>query len=309
MIYELHGFRVRSEIELPGARRINADDCDLDVRLGESRRVLSTPPPGVILADVLFDNGQGRTVTQTEDGYAIRFFGTCDFEIRRDRRVARIHAAADQDPRLIALLFEGSVIATLLALAGEPVLHASAVAVDGNAIAFAGNSGSGKSTLAALFCGAGARLIADDVLRIDARFRCFPGPAKIRLRQGAASLAEQFQSGSLEKTVDERIAIGFEPPDSIMPPLAAIIFPRPSRTIADCRVKQLPASEALFMLMSHPRTVGWKSAEVIRMQFDAMARIAAHVPIFEAEIPWGPPFDRALPDRLLQDTGLTVTSR
>jgi hypothetical protein len=63
-------------------------------------------------------------------------------------------------------------------------LHASAVMVDGRAIAFLGFSGFGKSSLAASFVGAGHALLTDDVLRLDendGRFWAFPGPANLKL--------------------------------------------------------------------------------------------------------------------------------
>jgi hypothetical protein len=52
-------------------------------------------------------------------------------------------------------------------LQGLEVLHASAVAVDGAAIAFAGLSGSGKTSLALDLCRHGAAFLADDVLALE----------------------------------------------------------------------------------------------------------------------------------------------
>src|SRR5436853_233172 len=50
---------------------------------------------------------------------------------------------------------------------GHFVLHASSVAIDGKAAAFAGPSGRGKSTLVAALASAGHPLIADDMSVID----------------------------------------------------------------------------------------------------------------------------------------------
>jgi hypothetical protein len=52
-------------------------------------------------------------------------------------------------------------------LQGLEVLHASAVAVDDGAIAFAGLSGSGKTSLALDLCRHGAEFLADDVLALE----------------------------------------------------------------------------------------------------------------------------------------------
>jgi len=50
---------------------------------------------------------------------------------------------------------------------GVPLLHASAVVVDGRTIAFVGPSGSGKSTLAASFVDDGVLVMADDALALE----------------------------------------------------------------------------------------------------------------------------------------------
>ena len=52
-------------------------------------------------------------------------------------------------------------------LHGLEVLHASAVAIDGAAVALAGPSGSGKTSLAVALCREGAEFLADDVLAIE----------------------------------------------------------------------------------------------------------------------------------------------
>jgi hypothetical protein len=66
--------------------------------------------------------------------------------------------------------WERLVLAQALPLAavlqGMEVLHASAVCVDGRALAFIGPSGAGKTTLATRLLARGARLVTDDVLAV-----------------------------------------------------------------------------------------------------------------------------------------------
>ncbi len=52
-------------------------------------------------------------------------------------------------------------------LSGLEVLHASAVEVDGGAVAFVGHSGAGKTSLALALCRRGATFLADDVLVLE----------------------------------------------------------------------------------------------------------------------------------------------
>ena len=55
---------------------------------------------------------------------------------------------------------------SLLSLGYEP-LHATAVVVDGEAVAFLGDCGYGKSTLGAAFLARGFPLLTDDVLALE----------------------------------------------------------------------------------------------------------------------------------------------
>jgi hypothetical protein len=52
-------------------------------------------------------------------------------------------------------------------LQGLEVLHASAVAIEGGAVALSGHSGSGKTSLALELCRRGAGFLADDVLALE----------------------------------------------------------------------------------------------------------------------------------------------
>ena len=68
-------------------------------------------------------------------------------------------------PDGVSLLYLLQAIAPkLLALRGEVVLHASAVALRGHVIAFSGFSGAGKTSTARAFARAGAQLICEDKL-------------------------------------------------------------------------------------------------------------------------------------------------
>jgi hypothetical protein len=79
----------------------------------------------------------------------------------------------------------GPILAFVMRLRGAACLHASAVEVEGRAIAIAGLAGAGKSTLAAALVTAGATLIAEDVVALrreeGGKLLCVPSYAGIRL--------------------------------------------------------------------------------------------------------------------------------
>lgn len=72
------------------------------------------------------------------------------------------------DEAQIRLLLS-SAIAVLLYQRQYLVLHASAIAIEGNVVAFVGEKGEGKSTMAATLYGRGHELVADDIVAVDMR--------------------------------------------------------------------------------------------------------------------------------------------
>jgi hypothetical protein len=71
------------------------------------------------------------------------------------------------EQRVIRLALLGVVMSVLLNQRGILVLHASAVSLNGTAMAFLGHKEAGKSTLAATLYARGYQLVADDVVAVD----------------------------------------------------------------------------------------------------------------------------------------------
>lgn len=91
-----------------------------------------------------------------------------------------INPAPGSDDAVVRLYFLGFVLSALLQQRDMLVLHASAVAVDGPAtLVFMGDKGAGKSTTAATLAGAGAGLLADDMVAI-----AFDDPEGLRIPRG-----------------------------------------------------------------------------------------------------------------------------
>ena len=299
MNYELYGLRVASDLPL------NAPACrdgpvDLEVSWGQPLSATPAPPAGRVLAHAVWAGGQGYTHTETPQGYVLQFHEICELRVARDCKRMQVHLAPGANPDMAALLVSGNALAFLLMLGGECVLHASAVRLGRAALAFVGGPGMGKSTLAALLCAAGARLVTDDVLRLShgpTGFRCYPGTGEIRLRPGAAALAAGFRAA--EETVDGRIVLRPDHAGPTLPRLDAIVIPYPSRTERTPRVEQLTGYKTLVALLRHPRVLGLCAPELLRRQFEVLGRVARSVPVYEAHIPWGPPFDPELVDALV----------
>ena len=301
-IYEIHGLRVASAIRL-GVAEVDGTATDLEIGQGPAVAVSAEPPPGRLLREVSFGGGRGVALARDAEGYLLRLYGTCDFRIDGARRTIEARPAPELDPLMLAPLIEGAVLACVLALEGECVLHASAVEMDGGAVALVGRSGQGKSTLATLLCLGGASLVSDDVLRVDLSGeapRCFPGGRRVRLRPHAGPLLDALPDGAVERTVDDRLGADFAAGRSERPRLAAILIPRPSRSAVAPRLVRLRPAQALVALSRYPRVYGWRDGEPLRRQFEAFSRLARTVTVATAELPWGPPFDSGLCRALLE---------
>jgi hypothetical protein len=99
----------------------------------------------------------------------------CDWYFWRDRIACHLHMPSLEERMEIFLL--GTGLSFHLERLGIPALHASAVEIDGEAVAFLGTNRGGKSTLAVSFMQVGHRLITDDILPIEANGGSFDGRA------------------------------------------------------------------------------------------------------------------------------------
>lgn len=308
-VYELYGLRVWSEVALPAPLAWSAlPPYDIQVRWGESKAISDCTPAGQTLANFAFGDGRGYALMDTGAGYILHYYRACQFWIGYDLRSVSVHLSPDAEPDVAALLLTCNVIACVLLLSGEYVLHASAVEIGGQTIAFMGGSGMGKSTLATLLCTRGARFVTDDLLRLQLKgkdFRCFPGVGEIRLRKGASALAEDFPTMVRRTTPDDRIALKVDN-DRSMPRLSAFVVPRPSRRCHRLKLERLPCSRALLYLMAYSRVQGLQQGEYLQRQLNSFACIASNVPVFAAEIPWGPPFPPEIAVSLVRGVGLEL---
>lgn len=124
-------------------------------------------------------------------GYVLGFVNIADFYIEAD--TITCHLTQPRHEYMIGPLFLGVVMAFWLELRGQPVLHGSAVSVDGHALLFVGPQQAGKSTLAACFAVAGERLIADDLLPLERqRESCAIHPSYPEIRLWRQQMTQLF---------------------------------------------------------------------------------------------------------------------
>ncbi|MBN9105301.1 MAG: hypothetical protein J0I14_09880 [Propionibacteriaceae bacterium] len=310
----LYGLSVESELPLYQDRPVlDRTAPTLEVRLGPPVAATTEPPEGRVLLNLIGDR-QYYTGSASTDGYRLRFYGTCDVKVDPTLARATVHPVGGVDAAVLSVLVSGTLLAFVLGLRGAPVLHASAVQLPTGALAIAGASGMGKSTLATLLCAGGARLITDDLLRLDlsaAPPTCALGSTELRLRRSAAELARLFETPPTSRpTGDARAALAVHAATQEGVPLRAIVIPLPERSgeRRHASVQRLDEKSALLLMMRFPRLLGWSDPQVIERQFQQLGELVASVPVYLAQLPWGPPFPAGLADELLAATGLAEPS-
>jgi hypothetical protein len=188
--YAAFGLRIASQIALPELTPIDDDGgtADLDVVIGAVDPHLAGAhyhEPAVTISDdrVLLDLPPARYLV--EDGCKITIDPTA--------------GASEREVRVWLL---GAVMGVVCHQRGLVPLHASAIEINGAAVAFMGHSGAGKSTLSAWFHGRGRQVLCDDLCAVgfdvDGRPRTWPGVPRIKLWRDALAALNRPPAG-LEK--------------------------------------------------------------------------------------------------------------
>jgi hypothetical protein len=188
----------------------------------------------------------------------------------------------------------GPVAALLLRLRGRVPLHASAVRVDGGAVAFAGPGGAGKSTLAAAFARLGRSVIADDVLAVEARPEAlFVHPAYPRLRLWPDSVEMLYGHRDalplLTPNWDKRyLDVGEAADDFPADPLPLrAVYLLERRAAEEPRIRPLPPREGLMKLIATTCATFLSDPALREREFRVLARLAREVPLRAVTPPEG----------------------
>lgn len=170
--YLIYGLKIRTNQPIPGLVPVrNLERADINIELlGQQQK------QAPFLAQVdwrIYPNGsqqRGVNIWQghSEDGtyWRLEFLPESqpiEFIINPNgSRIWVFWSEEKQYPTVVSLLL-GSVLGRVLVLRGVVCLHASAISIDGKAIAMLGSSCAGKSTTAAALAQRGFPVLADDI--------------------------------------------------------------------------------------------------------------------------------------------------
>jgi hypothetical protein len=176
--YKAFGFAFESEIELPGVEAASPDDEPVvSIRYGDTPERIDAQ-----------GGDSGGYFEATPDRFLLKMGGVGRYLIREGREII-VQPEGEEDPQSTRLFLMGSAFGALLFQRGLMPLHASAVRLDDQCIAFTGPSGIGKSTLSAFFDQQGRPIHCDDVCAVsvcpDRGVIAWPGFRKVKLWEDA----------------------------------------------------------------------------------------------------------------------------
>jgi hypothetical protein len=217
------------------------------------------------------------------------FDDTGTFDVLPGERVIVWYPGARADSAAMRADLLGRVMALAAHADGGLALHASAVSIDGHAIAFLGPKHAGKSTLAMALVRGGARLVTDDSLVL--RFGdgdvvwATPGVQRVRLWDDSASAlgAERIGASGAKPTLDRLPAERLQVSEV---PLAACYVVRATAdgSVGPIERVRLPAARGALACVSFSKLGSLAGGADAVVLLDRAARLTRATPVYEAAV-------------------------
>lgn len=153
-LYKAFGISIESEVLIP--QFISAENRQIDafVKFGEVRQLLPS-------ADKV------ARVAQISKREICFYWNQIGWFLVRNGDEIVVEPEPGANEKLLTIPLIGIVFAALLQQRGMLVLHASAVSINNEAVAFLGQKGRGKSTTAAMLYQRGHAVISDDIVAVS----------------------------------------------------------------------------------------------------------------------------------------------
>jgi hypothetical protein len=185
----------------------------------------------------------------------------------------------------------GPTLGFVLRVRGVTCLHASAVVIDGKAVALVGEASAGKSSTAAAFARAGHAVLSDDVVALDDRGDSFlVQPAYPRVRLWDDAVRPLFGSADAlpritptwEKRYLDLNAPGYHFQHEALPLAAIYLLGERVAPPAAPAITEVAPREALMGLVANTYANYLLDAPQRAVEFEALGRLVRHVPVRSA---------------------------
>ncbi len=291
---EAFGLALSADFEMPGlpAGRIREAEgrrCDLFLRPDPDLEADWSPDSCERLFEFLDDDGCPVSTLDVRVDSMARVWGLerGSFFVDGDGSSVRCYPSSVGEWQWRRFLV-GQVLPLAALLNGLEILHASGVAIDGEALLFAGASRAGKSSVAAHLILHGAALVADDVVSIEPRQHdvlAHPGTPMIGLRHEEGALwsrAELGRLGSLIAESDAELLVAAAHPMTRPCPLRSMYLLTRSSLVEPVSFEQLP--DPRYLLASTFNNVLRAPDRLVRM-LDAYSKLSRSARIFRVNAP------------------------
>ncbi len=201
--YQVSGLNLESEIRLPDLIK-SESPANVKIRYGKITDALAEN----FLNDARFFERPGCRIRASAEAMLIEWEKVGKFLIQGGALVI-VEPETDVLEEDLQPFLTGPLLSVLLHQRGCLVLHASAVAINDEAVIFLGAKGYGKSTLAAHLQVRGHRLISDDIVPVDFaddRVLTVPGYPRIKLFEDSITAvgADSANLPLIHKFVEKR---------------------------------------------------------------------------------------------------------
>lgn len=294
--FTLYGLGVAADSPIPGVPTTPITSVDLKMFMGKLPNWLSDLNAAEIkiwyISDYKHVSGEpSLRVFVVAGGKYFWFRYTDKTEFLIDKEATNLWASWPRELTLedTATYLLGPVMGFVLLLRGCVSLHASAVVLDGHAIALAGQAGAGKSTTAAAFAEMGHRVLAEDVVTLDDRgdyFLIQPAypcirlwPESVRALYGPKDLPRltpNWDKRYLDLTQD-----GYDFQKQPLPLSAIYLLVSRTDDNDAPRIRQMTKSEALINLIANMYASYLMDKEMRGREFKLLTRLLETVPVRE----------------------------
>jgi hypothetical protein len=216
-----------------------------------------------------------------------------EFTVSADGRSINCRRASRATWESFQVYMLGQALSFALVKQGIEPLHATTIAVGGQAIAFLGDSGHGKSSLAACFLAAGHRLLTDDLLVVEEsgeHLVAHPGPPRIKLFPAVATRFLQAPGAPTMNGGTEKLVVPLAGQQRWADPLRltaiyAVTAPSDACRRRDISIEPLSRREAFLRLLRATFNRRIVNRARLAQQFAAMTTIANRITVRRLSYP------------------------
>lgn len=299
VFYYVFGLGLQASQNISGLSALpNIPAVDVEIRINSPDMKSLQGLPHTTYYETPSKTAQGEPTFRIWKVLPCGYFHLCyrdGTEFFLDAKGSRVWAQAPEGatPEDLAVYLLGPVLGFLLRLRGITCLHASAVMVDGRALAITGPQGAGKSTTAAAMTQLGYMPLSDDIvpLREDGQvFWAIPGIPRLCLWPSAVAhlygspeaLPRLIPENSLDPAWDKRwldlatISPQFFPKPA---PLGAIYLLNPRQADSNFQVESVSPSAGLMALVPNTYRCELLDKDLRAQEFAILARLVTQVPL------------------------------